>query len=79
MPTGSDSRSCTSCVAGSGGGVVISAADLDLRGAGDLIGERQAGHVRAVGTELYRRLLLDAVARERGDARGLRRPSCTWS
>ena len=50
-----------------GAGVAISAADLDLRGAGDLFGERQAGHVRAVGTELYQRLLLDALARQRGE------------
>jgi transcription-repair coupling factor (superfamily II helicase) len=46
----------------------VSAADLDLRGAGDLFGEQQAGHLRAVGTELYQHLLTQAVARQRGDA-----------
>ena len=51
-----------------GAGIAVSAADLELRGAGDLLGEQQAGHVRAVGTELYQHLLLDAVARQRGDA-----------
>ena len=50
-----------------GAGVEISAADLNLRGAGDLFGERQAGHVRAVGTELYQHLLLQAVSLQRGD------------
>ena len=50
-----------------GVGVEISAADLNLRGAGDLFGERQAGHVRAVGTELYQHLLLEAVSMQRGD------------
>ncbi len=50
-----------------GAGVDISAADLNLRGAGDLFGDRQAGHVRAVGTELYQHLLLEAVAMQRGD------------
>ncbi len=50
-----------------GAGVEISAADLNLRGAGDLFGDRQAGHVRAVGTELYQHLLLEAVSMQRGD------------
>ena len=49
-----------------GAGVAISAADLDMRGAGDLFGERQSGHVRAVGTELYQHLLLQAIERQRG-------------
>ena len=50
-----------------GAGVEISAADLNLRGAGDLFGDQQAGHVRAVGTELYQHLLLEAVSMQRGD------------
>ncbi len=50
-----------------GAGVQISAADLNLRGAGDLFGDQQAGHVRAVGTELYQHLLLEAVSMQRGD------------
>ena len=54
-------------LSGLGDGVAISAADLNLRGAGDLFGDRQAGHVRAVGTELYQHLLLEAVSMQRGD------------
>lgn len=50
-----------------GAGVAISAADLELRGAGDLFGAEQAGHVRAMGTELYQHLLAQAVARGRGE------------
>ncbi len=50
-----------------GAGVAVSAADLDLRGAGDLFGEQQAGHLRAVGTELYQHLLAEAVAAQRGE------------
>ena len=50
-----------------GDGVAISAADMNLRGAGDLFGGRQAGHVRAVGTELYQHLLLEAVSLRRGE------------
>ena len=40
---------------------------MNLRGAGDLFGGRQAGHVRAVGTELYQHLLLEAVSLRRGE------------
>ncbi|AWB06440.1 transcription-repair coupling factor (plasmid) [Azospirillum humicireducens] len=44
-----------------GGGFVLSMLDLDQRGAGDLLGEDQTGHLRAVGTELYQRILADAL------------------
>ena len=49
-------------LSGLGAGAEIAAADLDLRGAGDLFGEEQAGHVRALGTGLYQHLLRIAVA-----------------
>jgi transcription-repair coupling factor (superfamily II helicase) len=51
-----------------GAGFAISTADLDQRGAGDLLGDAQAGHVRLVGTELYRHLLTRALAAARGAA-----------
>jgi transcription-repair coupling factor (superfamily II helicase) len=40
-----------------GAGFAISRRDLDLRGAGDLLGEAQAGHIKSIGVELYRHLL----------------------
>jgi transcription-repair coupling factor (superfamily II helicase) len=51
-----------------GSGFDVSLADLDQRGAGDLLGEEQAGHLRLIGTELYRYLLTRALARARGEA-----------
>jgi transcription-repair coupling factor (superfamily II helicase) len=51
-----------------GAGFTISARDLDLRGAGDLLGEDQAGHVRLIGAGLYQHLLGRAVAEARGEA-----------
>ena len=51
-----------------GAGFAISARDLDLRGAGDLLGEEQAGHLRLVGVELYRHMLDRALAAARGEA-----------
>jgi transcription-repair coupling factor (superfamily II helicase) len=46
--------------------------DLDIRGAGDLLGEEQSGHVAAVGFELYCQMIDEAVgaAREAGDGEG---------
>ncbi len=46
----------------------LSLADLEQRGAGDLLGEEQAGHIRLIGTELYRRLMTRAVAQARGES-----------
>src|SRR5204862_3923845 len=45
-----------------GSGFRIAMRDLELRGAGDLLGDEQSGHVAAVGFELYVALLDDAVA-----------------
>ncbi|MBS9721870.1 transcription-repair coupling factor [Tianweitania sp. BSSL-BM11] len=53
-----------------GSGLAISARDLDLRGAGDLMGEEQAGHMKLIGVSLYQRLLAQAVDAARGDAAG---------
>jgi transcription-repair coupling factor (superfamily II helicase) len=51
-----------------GAGLAIAARDLDLRGAGDLIGEEQAGHVKLIGLGLYQELLATAVKQARGEA-----------
>lgn len=51
-----------------GSGLRIAQYDLELRGAGDILGEEQAGHVNAVGYELYLELLEDAVRAAKGEA-----------
>jgi transcription-repair coupling factor (superfamily II helicase) len=50
-----------------GAGFAISARDLDLRGAGDLLGDTQAGHMRLIGVELYQQLLEGALRAARGE------------
>ena len=50
-----------------GAGFAISARDLDLRGAGDLMGDTQAGHMRLIGVELYQQLLEGALRAVRGE------------
>lgn len=49
-----------------GAGFDISSRDLDMRGAGDLMGKEQAGHLQVIGVGLYRRMLERALARIQG-------------
>jgi transcription-repair coupling factor (superfamily II helicase) len=53
-----------------GAGFSIASHDMDIRGAGNLLGEEQSGHVREVGIELYQEMLEEAVSsmREGGEA-----------
>ncbi len=44
-----------------GAGFQLASHDLDIRGAGNLLGEEQSGHIREVGVELYQQMLEDAV------------------
>jgi transcription-repair coupling factor (superfamily II helicase) len=48
-----------------GAGFAISMRDLEIRGAGNLLGNEQSGHIAAVGYELYCQLLEDAVRQQR--------------
>ena len=52
-----------------GAGYSIAMRDLEIRGAGELLGTRQSGHIQAVGFHLYTRLLADAVRRIRAVGR----------
>jgi transcription-repair coupling factor (superfamily II helicase) len=61
-----------------GAGFTLASHDLDIRGAGNLLGDEQSGHIREVGIELYQQMLEDAVsdlrhgagkAKEDGDSR----------
>ncbi len=51
-----------------GAGFKIAMRDLELRGAGNLLGAQQHGHLDAVGYDLYIRLLNEAVLEEKGEA-----------
>ena len=44
-----------------GAGFELASHDLDLRGAGNLLGDEQSGHIKEVGYELYQQMLTDAV------------------
>ncbi len=57
-----------------GSGFAIAMRDLEIRGAGELLGAEQSGHVAAVGFELYVELLNEAVAELSGQRRAVTRP-----
>ncbi|MEI7519815.1 MAG: transcription-repair coupling factor [Thermoleophilia bacterium] len=50
-----------------GSGLRIAMRDLEIRGAGNLLGDEQSGHVAAVGFEMYVEMLQEAIATGRGD------------
>ncbi len=50
-----------------GGGMQIALKDLEIRGAGNLLGGEQSGHIAGVGFDLYLRMIGEAVATFRGD------------
>ena len=52
-----------------GSGFKIAMRDLEIRGAGNLLGADQSGHIAAVGYDLYVQLVAEAVAEARGEAR----------
>jgi transcription-repair coupling factor (superfamily II helicase) len=53
-----------------GAGFQLASHDLDIRGAGNLLGDEQSGHIREVGIELYQHMLEEAVVAARGEEGG---------
>jgi transcription-repair coupling factor (superfamily II helicase) len=63
-----------------GAGFSLASHDLDIRGAGNLLGDEQSGHIKEVGVELYQHLLEEAVAAARaGEDEGAAPVSEEWS
>jgi len=58
-----------------GSGFMIAMRDLEIRGAGNLLGAEQSGHLVSVGYDMYLKLLDEAVREEQGKAPSL--PECT--
>ena len=58
-----------------GSGFKIAMRDLEIRGAGNLLGAEQSGHMMSVGYDMYLKLLDEAVLEERGEAP--KAPECT--
>jgi transcription-repair coupling factor (superfamily II helicase) len=63
-----------------GAGFTLASQDLDIRGAGNLLGEEQSGHVREVGYELYQSMLEEAIAKiKAGKLEGLSETDDQWA
>jgi len=58
---------------GLGAGFQLASHDLDIRGAGNLLGDEQSGHIREVGFELYQSMLEDAILAAKAGDVGLER------
>ena len=56
-----------------GAGFQLASHDLDIRGAGNLLGDEQSGHIREVGFELYQSMLEDAILSAKAGDYGLER------
>ncbi|WP_299295694.1 transcription-repair coupling factor [uncultured Erythrobacter sp.] len=54
-----------------GAGFQLASHDLDIRGAGNLLGDEQSGHIREVGFELYQSMLEDAILAAKAGEMGL--------
>jgi transcription-repair coupling factor (superfamily II helicase) len=52
---------------GLGGGFKLAARDMEIRGAGNLLGSQQSGHIDAIGYEAYRQMVEDAVRELKGE------------
>lgn len=59
-----------------GAGFRIAMRDMELRGAGNILGAQQHGHMEAVGYDLYLKLLGDAVAEQKGEVSDTREEEC---
>ncbi|MBQ6809687.1 MAG: transcription-repair coupling factor [Clostridia bacterium] len=57
-----------------GSGMKIAMRDLEIRGAGDILGAEQSGHLVTVGFDMYMKLLEEAVAEEKGET--VRKSEC---
>jgi transcription-repair coupling factor (superfamily II helicase) len=62
-----------------GAGFTLASHDLDIRGAGNLLGDEQSGHIREVGIEMYQQMLEDAVAEIRAQGRTTRAAERDWT
>jgi len=60
-----------------GAGFTLASHDLDIRGAGNLLGEEQSGQIREIGVELYQHMLQEAVAAASAEAKD--QPEESWT
>jgi len=62
-----------------GAGFQLASHDLDIRGAGNLLGDEQSGHIKEVGFELYQSMLEEAIVEAKADEAGIKPPTEDFS
>lgn len=62
-----------------GAGFTLASHDLDIRGAGNLLGDEQSGHIKEVGIELYQQMLEEAVAQAKSSTYDDEESDEAWS
>src|SRR5690349_20010785 len=62
-----------------GAGFQLATHDLDIRGAGNLLGDEQSGHIKEVGFELYQSILEEAIIQAKAGGAGLAEPTEAFS
>src|SRR3546814_508009 len=62
-----------------GAGFQLASHDLDIRGAGNLVGDEQSGHIKEVGFELYQSMLEEAIMEAKAGGAGLAPPRESFS
>jgi transcription-repair coupling factor (superfamily II helicase) len=62
-----------------GAGFQLASHDLDIRGAGNLVGDEQSGHIKEVGFELYQSMLEEAIMDAKAGGIGLEKPRDSFS
>lgn len=55
-----------------GAGLQLASHDLSIRGAGNILGEEQSGHIKEVGVELYQKLLQEAILMSQAEEAGIK-------
>ncbi|KPF61005.1 transcription-repair coupling factor [alpha proteobacterium AAP81b] len=62
-----------------GAGFQLASHDLDQRGAGNLLGDEQSGHIKEIGFELYQSMLEEAILEAQANAKGMKPPAEAFS
>ena len=62
-----------------GAGFQLASHDLDQRGAGNLLGDEQSGHIKEIGFELYQSMLEEAILEAKAEAAGMKPPAEAFS
>jgi transcription-repair coupling factor (superfamily II helicase) len=62
-----------------GAGFQLASHDLDIRGAGNLVGDEQSGHIKEVGFELYQSMLEEAIIDAKAEKHSIARPRDSFS